>query len=118
MWDKGFSPLTPNNLGSSMQIIFSMWNDPKLKSSKDMRLEGQMITYTFSWIVSLGTKHYQILNIELNYECMKCFYFQIVQKLVSCSKIPSPSKTYLEFFFFFFFLGQDRYILYNNNIAT
>ena len=57
MWDKGFSPLTPNNLGSSMQIIFSMWNDPKLKSSKDMRLEGQMITYTFGWIVSLGTKH-------------------------------------------------------------
>ena len=41
-----------------MQIIFSMWNDPKLKSSKDMRLEGQMITYTVSWIVSLGTKHY------------------------------------------------------------
>ena len=99
-WNKGFYPLTPNNLGSSMQIIFSTWNDPELKSSKYICLEGQMITYTSSCIFSLGTKHYQVLNIEPNYECIICFYFQIIKKLVSCSKIPSPSKTYLEFFFF------------------
>ena len=56
-WDKGFYPLTPKNVGSSMQIIYSMWNDPELKSSKYICLEGKIIRYTFSWIVSLGTKH-------------------------------------------------------------